>query len=272
MLVIFIVTFSFVIKADVYQKLTSGDLEQIKIAAQTITAGKENTKENTDILAEILLSKYERGLLIEVDTLSWICKALASTGDGRYRNLLVTIFNSKVHKKLKKYAKSSYKKLPKKEEGFKRGTIDLSSLKDKEISRSSKIKPIVPKANLTKKERMLFVIAKGDLRSIKAIAQGIYAQGEVDTDIADALSELLLSQYANAAEFQSDSLAWICRSFGEINNGRYTQVMEIVAEKTNATKIRSYARDAYRDLPKAENSYIKGSVDFQAIIERYKAQ
>jgi hypothetical protein len=47
--------------------------------------------------------------------------------------------------------------------------------------------------------------------------------------------------------------------------------MELVSEKSNHIKIRRYASRAYKDLPKAENSYIKGTVNFQAIIEKYKA-
>ncbi|WP_077338481.1 hypothetical protein [Pseudocolwellia agarivorans] len=270
-LVLFILPFSFFVKANVYQQLTSGHLSQIKLASQTMAAGRENTKENADILAEILLSKYENALSIEVDTLSWACKALAATNDGRYRNLLINIANSKTHKKLRKYAKSSFKKLPKSQDEYKRGSIELSDLQAKESTRLSKAKPILPKASLSKTERMLFVIAKGDLRSIKYIAQGVVDKGETDGQIADALSEFILNEYLNATEYQIDTLAWICRALGQLNNGRYTQVMEMVSEKSNASKIRSYARDAYNDLPKVENSYVKGTVDFNAIIQKYKA-
>lgn len=275
-LVLFIISFSFIAKADVYQQLVSGNLSQIKIASQTMAAGRENTQNNADILAEILLSKYENALSIEVDTLSWACKALAATNDGRYRNLLIAIANSKTHNKLRKYAKSSFKKLPKSQDEYKRGSIDLtavnkSSVNKTEVNKPLKIKSVVPKANLNKKERILFAIAKGDLRSIKAIAQRVQANGEVDSDIADALSEFILNNHTKAAAYEVDPLAWICRALGALNNGRYTQVMEIVSEKSNVAKIRDYAHDAYNDLPKVENSYVKGTVDFNAIIQKYKA-
>ncbi|WP_426369015.1 hypothetical protein [Pseudocolwellia sp. HL-MZ7] len=265
------VSFAINVKANVYQQLTSNDLVQVKLAAQTMYAGREVNRENADILAEILLSKYENALTTEVDTLAWACKTLAATKDGRYRDLLIRIAQSDAPKKLRKYAKSSYKQLPEGADRYKKGTLDLAALQNKETVRASKVEPILPKADLNKKERMLFTIAKGDLGSIKHMAQTIYAKEETDTDITDALSEFLLIHYKDSAEYQADTLAWICRGFGELDNGRYTQVMELVSEKTNHIKIRRYANSAYKDLPKAENSYVKGTVNFQEIIEKYKA-
>ena len=269
-LILFVV-FSHYAKANVYQQLTSNDLSQVKIAAQTMFAGKEVTRENADILAEVLLSKYENAQPSEIDTLAWACKALSSTNDGRYRDLLIKIAQSGAHKKLRKYAKSSYKKLPKDGSKYKKGTVDLATLQSKESTRASNIKPVLPKANLTRKERMLFSIAKGDLGAIKHMAKAIFAKNESDTDITDALSEFLLNHYEDSAEYQADTLAWICRSFIKLDNGRYTQIMGHVSEKSNHIKIRRYASRAYKGLPKAENSYVKGTVNFQEIIKKYKA-
>lgn len=262
---------SYNVKADVYQQLTSGDLDQIKTASQTMTAGRENSQENTDILAEILLLKYESVLSIEVDTLSWACKALGATRDGRYRNILIMIAQSDAPKKLRKYAKNSYRLLPEGVNSYKSGSIDLVALQSKETKRSSKVKPILPKADLNKIERMLFVIAKGDLGSIKLMAQGIHAKHEADDTVVDALAEFILIHYKDAAKYEVDPLAWICRALGELDNGRYTSVLEIVSEKSNDSKIRRYATDAYNNSPKAKNSYIQGTVNFQEIIKKYKA-
>jgi len=262
---------SYNVKANVYQQLTSGDLDQIKLASQVMVAGRENTKENADILAEILLSKYENALNFEIDMLSWVCKALGATNDGRYRKLLIKVYESDSHKKLRKYAKKSYQKLPGSTDEYIKGTINLASLQEKEEIRSSKIKPVLPKANLNRTERMLFSIAKGDLGSIKFMAKNIHRRPEVDSKISDALSEFLLVNYQEPADYQVDTLAWVCRALGELDNGRYTSVLEIVSEKSNHEKLRRYASVAYINLPKAKNSYIQGSVNFKEIIKKYKA-
>ncbi len=258
--------------ANVYQQLTSGDLVQIKKAAQMMTAGQENTRENADILAEILSSRYKDDLTTEVDTLAWACKALAATSDGRYRALLVEISKSKVHKKLRKYAKRSYKKLPERnDEQFEKGNISLGELAQKEQVRASKAEVIIPRADLTAKQRKLFAIAKGDLRAIKSLAQVIKDRKSVDPDIGDALSEFLLQNFKQAAEFQADTLAWICRAFGETDQGRYRDVMNVVYRGTNHSKIKSYARDAYLDLPKSETYYTEGQVVLADIVSKFKA-
>jgi len=259
-------------KADVYQQLSSGDIAQIKRAAQTMYAGNENSRENADVLAEILVTKYKDNIDTEIDTLSWACKTLASTSDGRYRALLKKIADSDVHSKLRKYAKKSYRKLPKEtNDPFQQGTVELNTLAEQEVTRVASKAKIIPKANLTATQRKLFAIAKGDLRSIKSLAQDIYERKAVDTEIGDALSEYLLLNYAKAPEFQADTLAWICRSFGKTDQGRYKQVMKVVYKGTNHHKIRSRARDAYLDLSDADDYYQKGQVDFDEIVNKFKA-
>ena len=269
---IIVILSSFITQANVFQQLTSGDMNQFKKAAQSMTAGQENTRQNTDIIAELLSQKYENALITEVDALSWGCKALAASSDGRYFTLLKKIADSNAHQKLRKYAKKSYKNLPEEtSEPFKSGVINLINLKENETIRASKAKPIIPKASLTSKERLLFAIAKGNLKTIKAVAKAIYKEENVDRDVADVLSQYLLERHTTSASFNVDALAWICRAFAEIGDGRYTQVMEVVSENANNKRIRSYARDAYNNLPKAQSSYIKGDVVLENIVNKYKA-
>lgn len=260
-------TLSFSLSANVYQQLLSNEIINIKIASKTMFSGQENHQENSDLLAEILLSKYKNAQPSEIDTLSWACKALGATEDGRYRNLLIEISKSNAHKKLKSYAKKSYKLLPESTNQYIQGSVDLADLQNKII----KDKPILPRADLSESERMLFSIAKGDLSSIKNIAKSIYKKSESNSIVSDALSEYALLNYKNVADYQADTLAWVFRALGELDTGRYSNVMQIVSEDSNNVKVRKYARIAFKNSPKEGEYYIKGDINFDAIIDKYKA-
>lgn len=60
--------------------------------------------ELTDILAEILLKKYPIAYSYEADSLAWAAKALGSTKNARYYNVLSEVADSAEYKKIVKHA------------------------------------------------------------------------------------------------------------------------------------------------------------------------
>jgi hypothetical protein len=46
-----------------------------------------------------------------IDAMSWLCKALGSSGMGKYRSTLSTVANNAPHKKLKGHAEKSLNEL-----------------------------------------------------------------------------------------------------------------------------------------------------------------
>lgn len=290
-------------QTDVHSLLLADNLVQLKQAAKMMVSGQQNNKKNADLLAEILWKKYKITALSsnDIDALSWACKALAATGNGRYKSLLEEIYQSNTHKKLRKYAKKSLNQLPAGPVKQFQGGVVKSPIDEKidekthESTEQSITKPevltnneleshtafLIPKASLTLQERMLFAIAKGEWLAIKSIAQQLYSQRspqknsqhKSEVKLVDALSQFLLEHYLDELDKQQiDVLAWVCRAIGHSNHGRYTKLMKQVSAKASADKIRNYAAIAYEASPPSDKSSQINQIDFSALLNEFKAQ
>ena len=286
-------------QTDVHSLLLADNLVQLKQAAKMMVSGQQNNKKNADLLAEILWKKYKiiAASSNDIDALSWACKALAATGNGRYKSLLEEIYQSKAHKKLRKYAKKSLNQLPvgpvkQFQGGVVKSAIDEKThesteqpLREPEVLTNNALENhtafLIPKASLTLQERMLFAIAKGEWLAIKNIAQQLYAQPspqknsqhKSELQLVDALSQFLLEHYLDELDKQQiDVLAWVCRAIGHSNNGRYTTRMKQVSAQASGDKIRNYATIAYEALPSSGKSSQINHIDFKALLHELKAQ
>lgn len=286
-------------QTDVHSLLLANNLVQLKQAAKIMVSGQQNHEKNADLLAEILWQKYKITAVSsnDIDALSWACKALAATGNSRYKSLLQEIYQSKAHKKLRKYAKKSFNQLPSGSVKQFQGGVVKSAI-DEKIHKSTElalIKPdvlanvvlehhdafLIPNAALTVQERMLFVIAKGDWLAIKSIAQQLYSQQSPQNSsqhnnefkLLDALSQFLIENYNLELDKQQiDVLAWICRAIGHSENGRYTQRMKQVSTQAADKKIKKYAAIAYNLLPPSDQTSQINHIDFSVVLNTLKAQ
>lgn len=286
-------------QTDVHSLLLADNSVQLKQAAKMMVSGQQNNEKNADLLAEILWEKYKitAASSNDIDALSWACKALAATGNGRYKSLLEEIYQSKAHKKLRKYAKKSLNQLPigpvkQFQGGVVKSAIDEKTQEStKQPSREPEVLTtialenhaafLIPKASLTLQERMLFAIAKGEWLAIKSIAQQLYeqrrsqknSQHKSELQLVDALSQFLLEHYLEQLNKQQiDVLAWVCRAIGHSNNGRYTKRMKQVSTQALDEKIRNYAAIAYETLPSSGKSLQINHIDFSALLNELKAQ
>ncbi|MFA7555518.1 MAG: hypothetical protein WCY88_14815 [Spongiibacteraceae bacterium] len=124
-------------------QMTRGGNVSIKQAAQSIYNGGERDTEVLDVAAEILLQKYPKAVDRDIDTLSWLAKALGSSQNNRYYNTLKEVADSNVHRKLRKYARQALDQV----EGssaaqYTKGSVDLAALrkggaKSKAVSKKS---------------------------------------------------------------------------------------------------------------------------------------
>ena len=109
----------------------SGTLRQV--SENMVNTGYANT-EVLDVLAETLLEKYpltgtDFG---SVDSVAWMCRALGSSRNNRYRPLLEHISDDKsVHRKLRGHCEKASKQLPKgSENSYVAGTVNLELLRN----------------------------------------------------------------------------------------------------------------------------------------------
>lgn len=96
------------------EKLVHGGSSTVRSTANSIQNIKEVDQELYDIAAAVLLRDYKTAQnKTEVDSLSWITKALLSSYDSRYLPVLKEVSANAANKKLRKYGKSTFKKLTK---------------------------------------------------------------------------------------------------------------------------------------------------------------
>lgn len=96
------------------EKLVHGGPTTIRATANSIQNIKGIDNELYDIAAAVLLRDYKSAQdKTSVDALSWITKALLASRDTRYLPVLEEVRDNAVNKKLKKYGKSTLKKLKK---------------------------------------------------------------------------------------------------------------------------------------------------------------
>jgi len=112
-------------------QMTQGGPVSIRNASNGIIQSGERDTEVLDTLAEVLLQNYSQQSNDYIDAMSWATKALGASGNGRYRDTLEEVIDSKqAHRKLKKWAKKSAKQLDDgAAEQYHKGDVDLAAIR-----------------------------------------------------------------------------------------------------------------------------------------------
>lgn len=113
--------------------LTIGGPGTVSGAAQDIYNTGVTDQEVLDVAAQVLSEFYMRNPNDRdfADATSWLCKALGSSNNGRYRELLKTVADAKIHKRTRKYCKGAMESLPKgAASSFQPGSVDLAKYKE----------------------------------------------------------------------------------------------------------------------------------------------
>jgi hypothetical protein len=155
------------------EMLVKGGPESQKDAAQSIFNGSERDPEVLDVVAEVLLQIYQRPGFIEVDATAWLCKALGSSGNGRYRMVLQEVADKAAERKVKKYASQALDMLPQgNTPPYRPGTVNIAKLRNTEVRAQEK--PVV-----TSKSQKTHS-AGGDDASFDRITNGMSMQEVYD--------------------------------------------------------------------------------------------
>ncbi len=92
--------------------LKSNKLSLKRDAAKYIYRGGYTEEKLFDVVNEEILQGYKNtsaGDKNAIDTMAWLCKALGSSGNPKYRQTLVQVTKGTKNSTLKKYAKKSLK-------------------------------------------------------------------------------------------------------------------------------------------------------------------
>ena len=90
----------------VLNMLNSNDYALVRVGAKRVNFEYYDDQELIDAAENKLLSEYKKdGDKIFVDSMAWLCKALSSTGNVKYRATLTEVMENATHRRVAKQAK-----------------------------------------------------------------------------------------------------------------------------------------------------------------------
>ncbi len=118
-------------------------------------------------------------------------------------------------------------------------------------------------------QRYAQMLASGGVSSVQRGAEEIVNQGISDQELLDVAAEVLAQNYNKntTGETYVNSMAWVCRALGESGNGRYKALLDDVADKAGARKVKKHCTKGSRNLPSGAAPYAVGSVN----LDNYKS-
>jgi hypothetical protein len=114
-------------------RLAKGGPESIRDVAESMFHANASNTEVLDVAAEVMLQKYSRASLDfgSADAVAWLCKALAASGNNRYKAAVDEVAAKTDNRKLRGHCEKASKALKKgATDSYQAGTVDLQKLRD----------------------------------------------------------------------------------------------------------------------------------------------
>lgn len=186
-------------------------------------------------VAALLKAGYKQPYEKEhTDEMAWLCKALAASGDARYRPLLEEIAATASSPKLQRYASQSADLL----ETYAQRSQALNATEswDAELS--------------DEENRILNMLNSDDINLKRDAAKKLTRKGTYNEKVFDAAAatlEQMFETFSNDSAYV-DCMAWLCKALAASGNGKYAAVLEQVINGTSSAKLGSYASKALSSL------------------------
>jgi hypothetical protein len=215
--------------------LDSGSSSQRVKASKLITRSGIVDQDLYEKVAALLKAGYAEGIESDhVDEMSWLCKALAASGDPQYKTLLREIAEQAPSVKLQHYAEQSLDLI---DEYAERSRI-LNSTETRD-------------ADLSDEENRLVNMLNSDniglkKEAAKMIVRSIGTHEKVYEAAAERLKEMAAGARSNMSYI--DTMAWLCQALASSGNDKYVGILEQVQDGTEDFKLKSYAAKALNQI------------------------
>lgn len=209
------------------ETLSSGALVHKIEAAKIITRSGFTDPKLFNLIESELLDNYQTASgSAQIDYVSWLCKALASSGMIEYKSTLQKVSDNTDSKKIKRYADQSL------------ALFDEYANRAKIISNSQNVKegrdPEVARLMNMLQSAMLDV--KRD--AAKLISRNKYK----DADLFKVVNYELLNGYNRSDEKKHvDTMAWLCKALATSNDPVYKDTLQTIIESSGNAKLVKYA-------------------------------
>jgi hypothetical protein len=202
--------------------LDTGSSTEIIVAAKRISSAGYVDSAVYSKIATILKDNYASvgNDPIAVDEMSWLCKALSSSGMQEYKLIVSEVARNSKNGKLRGYAQRSLDMF---EEYAERNQImSVKEGNDHELSQED--------------NRLINMLRSDKVLLVRDASKTIFRSLSTDDKVYDVAAEVLVSLYAAPPQHRAtrDTLAWLCKALGHSGEQKYRPVLEqIVNEERN---------------------------------------
>ena len=194
--------------------LDSGQQRKIIFIAKKVTGSGFISTAVYDKMATLLRDEYPTAVTdrLLVDEMSWLCKALASSGMEKYRQLVREVAYNSNSGKLRLYARRSL------------AMFDEYAARNRIIDSKKNYNPSLTVAD----NQLINMLKSSRMTLVRDAAKTIYRQPVVDDTVYKvAATELLRHQLEdNRSSLDIDTLCWLCKAIGQSGNVAYFPVLE----------------------------------------------
>jgi len=199
---------------EIVRILTGGQREKIILIAKKVSSSGFISEVVYDKMAEVLKKKYrEAGTdKIAVDEMSWLCKALSSSGMDKYKPIVAEVATNGYSGKLRGYAQRSLRMF-------------------KEYAERNRI--MADRANynpaLSQEENRLINMLQGPkIKLVRDAAKTIYRNPAVNAAVYDVAAAELLHLYdgGERSDLTIDTICWLCKAIGKSGDSKYEQILD----------------------------------------------
>ncbi|NIB44240.1 hypothetical protein HBA55_31865 [Pseudomaricurvus alkylphenolicus] len=200
-----------------------------KQIAQTLEWSGLTQPELFDLIEAKLLDRYEtEDDKHQADYLAWLCKALAFSGNDKYRLTIQRVAANAEHGKLRKHAKLSLAIL----DQYKQWNHDIIVESQWREDQSADV------------NRFTAMIQSDVLELKRLAAKRVHFKHLYEESLMDLLEQQLLANYQTDSghRLYVDSWAWVCKALAGSRNPKYKATIEKVAQQATHKKLRKYAK------------------------------
>lgn len=202
-----------------------GQAQQRK-AIETLSWSGHSEPELFDVIEAGLLDGYMTEDKYEAERMSWLAKALALSGNPKYRETLQKVYDTAPSKKLRRHTETALERLT------------IYEAWNPVIAQGLAEAP-AGKLEETRIENML---ASGVPELVRLGAKRIYNGHSSDSELLELAKERLLADYPTAqSKVEVDAVAWLCKALAQSGQSIYRPVLEEVANKAPNAKVAKYA-------------------------------
>jgi hypothetical protein len=216
--------------------LSSGSSSQRINTAKRITRSGVVDKDLYDKVAKLLkegyMDAYESN---HVDEMSWLCKALASSGDPQYKALLTEVAENATDSKLQYYARQSIGLIA--EYGDRSRTLNSNILLNSEFNNE---------------ENRLAHMLKSEIVAMKRDAAKIIVRSSIIHNdvyhIAAAELENMLTAGSQSEHIYIDTMGWLCKALAASGNPEFVPTLQKVVDGAEDIKLKNHASKSLKDI------------------------